>query len=99
MINDDENEVVERPEYHAVEVCLMDCKPGNFDDATGESCTIVTISREDLIEPLVFRMQDARKLITKALIALATCEDDFAQKVLGDHFDADDDGSYIWPRS
>jgi hypothetical protein len=100
-VEEDGDDVVqERPEYYAIEVRLLDCKPGNMDDPNGEPCTIVTISRGcdgDVIEPLLFAQHDARELITKALVALATCEDEFAQKLLGSNFNADDNGDFIWP--
>jgi hypothetical protein len=99
-MSDFEDEVeIDRPEYYAVKVRLMDCKPGNYEHATGIPATIVTISRSrgDLIEPLVFPISDTRELITKALVALATNHDDFAQKLLDDHFGADDEGHFMWP--
>lgn len=91
--------VEERPEYYAVKVRLMDCKPGNYETADGVPAVIATISRAggDVIEPLVFPMDDARELATKILVSLATNEDDFAENLLNNNFGADDDGNFVWP--
>lgn len=91
--------VEERPEYYAVKVRLMDCKPGNYETADGDPAVIATISRAggDVIEPLVFPMDDARELATKILVALATYDDEFAHNLLDNHFSADEDGNFIWP--
>ena len=49
------------------------------------------------IESQVYDLNDARTLVAKVLVALATYEDKLAQKLLDDHFVSDDDGQYIWP--
>jgi hypothetical protein len=98
--NDDETgEVTERPEFHATEVSLMSVIPGNYDHAEGEKAVIVTMGKKDMsIEQFVFSMDDGRTLVTKVLVALATYDDEFAQKLLDDHFTADNDGNFVWPR-
>ena len=87
----------ERPEFHAIKVVLMNCTPANYDHADGEPASVVTIARRDLIEPLVFNMDDTRKLVTKLLVSLATYEDKHAQKVLDALFPADKDMNLVWP--
>ncbi len=44
-------------------------------------------------------MSDSRLLVTKLLVALRDLDDDFAQKLLDDHFGADGDGDFIWPQT
>ncbi len=85
------------PEFHVVVVHLMDCAPGNFDRPDGTAATIVTIARGHMIEPLVFSLDDSRRLATKLLVSLATAENQFARKLLDEHFGANADGYFIWP--
>lgn len=95
---DEDESPDERPEYYAVEVCLLDCAPGNFDHATGAPASVVTIGKNDMsVEPLVFTIEDTKNLAVKALVSLATYDDRFAQRLLDDFFAADDQGRFIWP--
>lgn len=88
----------ERPEFHAASVHILNYTPGNYDHADGEPASILTIARRNMtIEPLVFSTADTKKLITKALVTLATYDDPLAQKVLDKYFDADDEGDFHWP--
>ncbi len=87
-----------RPEYHATEVSLMSCNPANFDGSDGEEAVVFFIARTDLsIEPMVMSQSDARDLVTKVLVALATERDEFAGKLLDDHFASDELGEFRWP--
>ena len=88
----------ERPTFHAVPVVVLNYMPCNYDHEDGEPASVLTVARQNLcIEPLVFSTGDTRKLITGALITLASYDDAFAQKLLDDHFAADSDGNFQWP--
>ncbi|HEX8911945.1 MAG TPA: hypothetical protein VF796_06265 [Humisphaera sp.] len=87
----------ERPEFYAIRAVLMSCTPVNYDGPKGEPASVVTIARKDAIEPLVFSMDDTRKLVTKLLVSLATYGDEHAEKVLDEMFPADSEGNFIWP--
>jgi hypothetical protein len=87
----------DRPRYMAIQVVLLDCTPANYDHDDGEPASIVTVGRKCCIEPLVFNMQDSRRLVAKLLVALATYEDKFAQKLLDENFGSDQRGNFQWP--
>src|SRR4051794_37725080 len=87
----------ERPEFKAADARVMDVISGNFEHDAGEPAVIVTIAMGDHIEPLAFPVEEAKKFICKGLVALATMNDVFAQKLLDDHFPADNDAQFIWP--
>lgn len=93
MIEHDE----ERQYFHGIVVTLLNCQPGNYDHAKGEPNSIVTIARKNTIEPLLFTLDDTKKLVAKLLVSLATYDDVLAQRLLDDHFSGDDDGNFVWP--
>ena len=95
MIEVDQKE--ERPEYYAIAVTLLHCTAANYEHAKGERACIVTIGRKAVIEPLVFSMDDSRKLVTRLLVALATNKDEFARKLLDDNFPTDEEHDFRWP--
>lgn len=93
-MSDDE----ERPVFNAVTARAMEVSPGNRHHDEGEQVVIMTIAKGIEIEPLVFPIDDAKLVVTKMLVALATYEDSFAQKLLDDHFPPDADDEFTWPR-
>lgn len=78
-------------------VRAMEVSPGNYEHEEGDPAVAVTIGRGDEIEALVFPIDDARMIVTRMLVSLATYDDAFAQKLLDDHFAGDDDDNFIWP--
>lgn len=94
----DDEDAEERPVFNAVPAVVMSYMPGNVDHADGDPASILTIAKTDMsIEPLLFGLDDTKKLITRALVTLASYDDAFAQKLLDEHFDADNEGNFIWP--
>jgi hypothetical protein len=91
--------VVERPEFYARNVSVLNCTGGNFDHAEGEPASIITLSRvmDGEISPWAISIRDSKLLAVKLLIALATNDDAFAQHLLDQHFPADEEGDFIWP--
>ncbi len=89
----------QRPEFRAEYVSLLDCKAGNLHAADGAPVTIVTIAHGIRVEPLTFSERDSQRLALRTLVALATNEDEFAQKVLSELFPCDDNGHYHWPKA
>lgn len=97
-----ENTETERPEFNAMPVNvlnIMDVTSGNMDHADGAPIVILTLARGGYIEPLAFPLAEARFVVAKLLIALATYNDAFAQKLLDDNFPANDHDEFIWPRA
>jgi hypothetical protein len=95
MKHDSENE---RPEFKAELVNVlnvMQVMPGNLDHANGEEIIIVTVANEDDIQPLAFRLHDAKRLVCKLLASLGG-SDEFASKLLDDHFPSEGE-HYVWP--
>ncbi|CAN5530081.1 hypothetical protein BH09PLA1_BH09PLA1_25140 [soil metagenome] len=87
----------ERPEYRAAKTRVMEVTAGNYDHAEGERAIVVTIARGHYIQPLVFPIDDAKQLVAQALVALATYDDVFAQRLLDDNFAADANDDFIGP--
>jgi hypothetical protein len=89
----------ERPEYYARTVVVLRCVPANFDNPEGEPASVITLGhvKDGSVGPWVIDVPDSRKLAVGLLIALATNSDEFAQKLLDDHFAADDHGHFVWP--
>lgn len=101
-VSGDDGSVVDdseqRPEYHAVPVVVLNYAPANCDHADGEPASTLSIAGTDgSIQPLVFSIQDTRKLVTRALITLATYDDPLAEKMLDKFFESDDEGNFCWP--
>ncbi|CAN5407485.1 hypothetical protein BH09PLA1_BH09PLA1_01460 [soil metagenome] len=94
--SDDDDD--ERPEFRAVISRLLEMIPGNYDHNEGAEAVIMTVAHGDDIEPMAFPLDDARNIVTDALVALATCDDAFAQRLLNDHFAGNDEGDFVWPR-
>lgn len=88
----------ERAEFYARNVWVLNCTPGNCDHAEGEPASIITLARvkDGEINPWVISMRDSRLLVVKLLVALATYDDEFAQRLL-DQFQGDEEGDYKWP--
>lgn len=98
IMNFDDGETdAERPVYNAEVVRVMEVSQGNFHHDHGPPAVVMTISRGDEIEPLAFPVQDARSIVTRLLVALATYDDAFALRLLDDHFSYDKDGEFMWP--
>lgn len=96
---DDTIEKAERPEFLARNVSVLNCTPGNCHHADGEPASIITLGHvlNDEINPWVISMHDSRLLVVSLLVVLATNDDDFAQRLLDQHFPADEDGTFKWP--
>lgn len=88
----------EHGSFFATTAEVLDCTPGNFGHAEGKNIAILTIARGDEIEQIAIPIQDAKIVVTKMLIALATYEDQFAQMLLDYNFSADGEGNFKWPR-
>jgi hypothetical protein len=72
--------------------------PGNIGHGQGKQCAVVTIGKRDgSIGSQVYALKDARRLATRLLVALATYDDELADKLLHEHFVSDGDGQYLWP--
>lgn len=98
-MDDETKEASERPEFYSYEVSLMNVIPGNFDHAEGEEAVVVTLGKRDMsIESQVYSLRDARSLVAQVLVALASMNDRFAGALLDNHFSADADGNFVWPK-
>ena len=90
-------EETDRPEYGVRLVRIMHCEPANFEHAEGDEAVVQTVACGSTIENQAFTIRDAKVIITRMLVALATYDDGFAQKLLDDHFRTDYQGNYLWP--
>ncbi len=98
--SDDDEKDEERPEFYAAEIGLLDMIPGNFDHGEGDQALVITVMRSDMsVEQLALTIAEARTIATKALVALATYEDELAKRLLAEHFTTNRDGSFLWPGS
>lgn len=90
----------DRPEFYATKVRAMEVTPANIGHAKGNPCVVLTVGKPDLsVEQMVFPIMDAKLIAAKMLVALATYDDELAQKILKEHFVGDENGEYVWPTS
>jgi len=91
--NDDERTLCK-----SLEAVFMDCMPGNYDHADGESAVILTMEVAGMITPFVISMADGRRLAARLLVCLATNDDAFAEELLENNFPIDQEGYFHWPK-
>ena len=72
-------------------VSLMECTPGNRQNADGEPVTIITIANGDNIEAIAFNLKDTKALVIDSLISLAEFDNEFAKYLLQRYFIVGDD--------
>ena len=87
----------QRDEFYATFVNVLGVTAANADHARGKPIAILSLAKGPEIEqPLGISLRDAKLVVTKLLIVLATYKDQFARDLLDENFSAGEDG-FVWP--